>query len=282
MQDRSPSPSSRVNTTARSSPWPSAASAGRRRLARAEVLIAGHRPHWLISAGFAGALNPAYARNDLVVAREVIDREGKTFVVDPPAKMGASVHHARGRLLTVDRVILRAADKADLHRSYQADLVDMESSAVAGVCHEKPVRFLSIRVISDDAHGDLPEEIMSIMNPSGVYRVGATLRSLWRRPSSPGISGNCMSIRSRQPIGCRNSSFAASTTCLTDPLKFREGIKSNPAVSLCRRDNLSEARCRFGSLRERHPGAASRPRMTRNALRSRPPLPWAAPQSAAA
>ena len=46
------------------------------------------------------------------------------------------------------------------------------------------VRFLSIRVISDDAHGDLPDEITAIMNPSGVYRVGATLRSLWRRPSS--------------------------------------------------------------------------------------------------
>jgi adenosylhomocysteine nucleosidase len=98
--------------------------------------------------------------------------------------MGASVQHAGGRLLTVDRVVLRAVDKSELHRTYQADLVDMESSAVAAVCHEKMVRFLSIRVISDDAHGDLPDEITAIMNPSGVYRVGATLRSLWRRPSS--------------------------------------------------------------------------------------------------
>jgi hypothetical protein len=46
------------------------------------------------------------------------------------------------------------------------------------------IRFLSIRVISDDAHGDLPAEITAIMNPSGVYRVGAALRSVWRRPSS--------------------------------------------------------------------------------------------------
>jgi adenosylhomocysteine nucleosidase len=98
--------------------------------------------------------------------------------------LGASVQHASGRLLTVDRVILRAADKGELHRVYQADLIDMESSAVAAVCQEKMVRFLSIRVISDDAHGDLPDEITAVMNPSGVYRVGATLRSLWRRPSS--------------------------------------------------------------------------------------------------
>ena len=158
---------------------------GRAAAARAtEVLIAGHRPRWLISAGFAGALNPAYARNDLIVARQVIDREGSSFLVEPPPDMGASVQHARGRLLTVDRVVLRAADKAELYRSYQADLVDMESSAVAAVCQEKMVRFLSIRVISDDAHGDLPAEITAIMNPSGVYRVGAALRSVWRRPSS--------------------------------------------------------------------------------------------------
>jgi adenosylhomocysteine nucleosidase len=60
----------------------------------------------------------------------------------------------------------------------------MESLAVAAVCREKLVRFLSIRVISDDAHHDLPHEVAAIMNPSGVYRVGATLRSVWRRPSS--------------------------------------------------------------------------------------------------
>ena len=76
----------------------------------AEVLIAGHRPRWLISAGFAGALNPAYARNDLIVAREVIDREGGSFLVDAaagdgserPARQGAAAHRrprcpARGR-----------------------------------------------------------------------------------------------------------------------------------------------------------------------------------------
>jgi adenosylhomocysteine nucleosidase len=158
---------------------------GRAAAARAaEVLIAGHRPRWLISAGFAGALNPGYARNDLIVARQVIDREGSAFLVEVPPEMGASIHHTRGRLLTVDGVVLRAAEKGELHRSYEADLVDMESSAVAAVCHEKMVRFLSIRVISDDAHVDLPDEIKAIMNPSGVYRVGATLRSLWRRPSS--------------------------------------------------------------------------------------------------
>jgi len=150
----------------------------------ADVLIAGHRPRWVISAGFAGALNPAYARNDLVLAREVIDRDGGCYTVEQPPGLAANVKYSTGRLLTVDQLVLRAAEKGELHQSYKADLVDMESSAVADICCERLVRFLSIRVISDDAHCDVPAEVSGIFNSSGSYRVGAALRSVWRRPSS--------------------------------------------------------------------------------------------------
>ena len=65
----------------------------------------------VISAGFAGALNPAYARNDLVLPREVIDREGGCYPVDVPTGLASSVKYATGRLLTVDQVVLRAPGK---------------------------------------------------------------------------------------------------------------------------------------------------------------------------
>ena len=61
----------------------------------------------------------------------------------------------------------------------------MESSAVAAACHEKLVRFLAVRVISDDAHTDLPREVASVIaHGGGSYRVGAALRAVWQRPSS--------------------------------------------------------------------------------------------------
>ena len=42
---------------------------GRQAARRAtELLISGHRPRTIIAAGFAGALNPSFARNDLVIA----------------------------------------------------------------------------------------------------------------------------------------------------------------------------------------------------------------------
>ncbi len=150
----------------------------------AELLIAGHRPRWIVSAGFAGGLDPALARNDLVLPREVIDLEQNLIPIadDLPALPGA--RPAGGRLLTVDRVIVRSAEKAELRRSYGADLVDMESSALAALARERSLRFLSIRVISDDASAELAPEVARLLSHSGSYRVGVAMRAIWHRPSA--------------------------------------------------------------------------------------------------
>jgi adenosylhomocysteine nucleosidase len=152
--------------------------------AAADLLVSGHRPRLIIAAGFAGALDPSLARNDLVLPDEIFDREGFRHQVDKPPALGAGLGHAGGRLLTVDKVVLLASEKAELRAAYQADLVDMETSAVVQVCREKLVRFLAIRVISDDAHTDLPREVLSVLAHGGSYRVGAALRAVWQRPSS--------------------------------------------------------------------------------------------------
>jgi adenosylhomocysteine nucleosidase len=149
-----------------------------------EALLAGHRPRWIISAGFAGALNPAYARNDMIVPTEVVDIDGGRHGIAPPPAVALRAKHPGGRLLTVDRVVVRSSEKEALRQAHQADLVDMESSAVAALCAERRAQFLSIRVISDDAHSDLPREVSSLLNRKGSYRVGAALRSVWQRPSS--------------------------------------------------------------------------------------------------
>jgi adenosylhomocysteine nucleosidase len=150
----------------------------------AELLLTGHHPRWVISAGFAAALNPAFARNDLVLSHEVIDRDGGHFSIDQPPELTRSIGHRHARLLTVSEVVASAEAKAELRREYEADLVDMETSAVAAICRERLVRFLSIRVISDDARAELPREVATLLPHTGVYQVGAALRALWRRPSS--------------------------------------------------------------------------------------------------
>ena len=150
----------------------------------AGLLIAGHQPRWVLSAGFAGALDPALARNDVVLAREIIDLEGRRFAVDIPEALAEREQHPQRRLLTVDRIILEPEEKQKLRREFDADLVDMESSAVAEVCSQKLLRYLSVRVISDDASTPLPREVATILSRTGSYRAGAVIRALWQRPGS--------------------------------------------------------------------------------------------------
>jgi adenosylhomocysteine nucleosidase len=153
----------------------------------AQLLLDGHRPRWIVSVGFGGALSPDLKRNDVVMATEVLDLEGRRFAIDVGVGVGPGGQGPRivpGRLLTVDRIIRTAAEKADLRGRFAADVVDMETSAVAALCSERLVKFLSIRVVSDEAAVDLPAEVASLMTRSGSYRVGAALRAIWQRPSS--------------------------------------------------------------------------------------------------
>ena len=130
-------------------------------------------------------LSPELERNDdLAVPAEVVDLEGRRFPVVRPESLGTEIRHSTGRLLTVDRLILDASEKTELHRESGADLVDMESSAVAALCAERRVRFLALRIVSDDARKDLPREVASLMTQSGSYRIGAALKAIWNRPSS--------------------------------------------------------------------------------------------------
>ena len=149
-----------------------------------QVLLDGHRPRWVVSAGFAGGLDPALKRYDAVMPCEVIDLQGTCLRLDLSVPHEPNSRLRTGRLLTVDAIVRTAAEKEQLRTQYSADVVDMETSAVAAICAERAVRFLSIRVISDEAGVDLPKEIASLMTRSGSYRVGAALRAIWNRPSS--------------------------------------------------------------------------------------------------
>ncbi len=150
-----------------------------------ELLLAGHRPRWVVSAGFAGALDPALGRNEVLLPDEVLDPDGNL------ARVGLEVHEEvsgprirAGRLATVDEIVRTVAEKAELRERTGAVAVDMETAAVARVCADRGVRFLGLRIISDVADVDLPPEILTILGPSGGYRVGAALGAIWKRPGS--------------------------------------------------------------------------------------------------
>ncbi len=149
-----------------------------------ELLLAGHRPRIVISAGFGGALDPSLKRNDVVLCTEILDGEGGRYVGESMGAFESSRRFRTGRLVTVDALVRTAAEKAELREKFNADVVDMETSAVASVCDAKGLRFVSLRVVSDEAAADLPAEVVTMLTRSGGYQVGAALRAIWNRPSA--------------------------------------------------------------------------------------------------
>jgi len=154
----------------------------------ARALIAGHRPKWIISAGFAGGLDPRLELGDIVMASAVADLDGRELEIDinvDPAALAQSPRLHIGRLITVDRVIREAKEKKRLGAERQAIAVDMESMAVAEVCRQEKVRFMVVRVISDSVARELPRDIdYLVKRRTTAGRLGAAARAVLRRPSS--------------------------------------------------------------------------------------------------
>lgn len=161
-----------------------------RRAAReaTERLIAGHRPAWIISAGFAGALQPQLRPGDIVMANSVVDQHGERLAIDVTISDDERSRHPNlhvGRLVTADRIVHRAADKRALGERYEALAVDMETLAVAEVCLRRAVRFLAIRVISDAMGEELPDDLNRLVDSrTAARRAGAVVGALFKRPSS--------------------------------------------------------------------------------------------------
>lgn len=151
-----------------------------------QSLLAGHRPAWVISAGFAGGLDPRLKRGDIVMADSIESPDGRRLAIDlkMPASSEAKGLHV-GRIVTSDTVLHRPADKRTLGERRQALAVDMESWTVGEVCRQAKTRFLAIRIISDAVDDELPADIERLARQrSRASRAGAVAGALFRRPSS--------------------------------------------------------------------------------------------------
>lgn len=148
------------------------------------ALLDAHTPSWVLSAGFAGALQPAIKVGDIVMANSIVDTHGHEMTVEfsMPADGQSGLHV--GRVVTADEIVRRVDQKRVLAETHAAIAVDLESLAVAQVCRDTKHRFLSVRAVSDDMSADLPPEILSVLGSTGTVRLGAAVGALWKRRSS--------------------------------------------------------------------------------------------------
>ena len=108
---------------------------------------------FLISAGFAGALNDQLHSGDLLLARNfsTLDlTERQSFPSLP-------IHQAD--LLTLPALIDSSEERNEIARSTDAAAVDMETEFIARACAEHGIPLLSLRVITDTPREPFPAPV---------------------------------------------------------------------------------------------------------------------------
>ncbi|GAB4127231.1 phosphorylase family protein [Thermopirellula anaerolimosa] len=164
----------------------------------ASALLIGHRPRYVLAAGFAGGLVPDLRRYDILLPDVLLDDSGKKLRLDTPRAPGEerpTSDGARmwktGPLLTVPRVVREPEEKRRLADDFGAWAVDMETFAVAEVCRAAKVPMLAVRVISDTCEDRLSKEVEYLLAKrhvaqqvgfvaGAVLRRWATIKELWR------------------------------------------------------------------------------------------------------
>ena len=112
----------------------------------AEAVVNLYHPSMVISAGFAGALDPTMQVGDILTPRHVID-------ASDASRTDAGV--GEGVLITFD-TIADVEQKARFATAFGAHAIDMEAAAVARSAQAHGVKFLACKVISDSSDSALP------------------------------------------------------------------------------------------------------------------------------
>jgi len=151
------------------------------------VLLDVFAPTLICSAGYAGGLSARLQQSDICIPEQIIrlsDRQALNVSTLIPQKTAPILD--KFTLLTVNNVVELPKQKRVLHEQTGAEIVDMESFAVAEVCRIRSVPFLSIRVVFDAAEDQIPRDITNMLAniDKGVSRFsGIILGSVWSRPS---------------------------------------------------------------------------------------------------
>lgn len=150
--------------------------AGRR---AAQTMVDLYRPELLIATGLAGGLKPEWRLGRTLIATEVIDSgTGRRF----KTKGGDGV-------VVSSRIIAGVPEKRRLAAAFpDADVVDMEGAAVAGIAAKHGLPFMAIKAVSDNLEFDLPP-LNPFVTPDGSFQsVRFTLWAALRPHSWPKIA----------------------------------------------------------------------------------------------
>ncbi len=147
-----------------------------------DALIEAFQPQRIVSAGYSGALAENLKRFAIRIPQTVVrESDGRRLhLAGAPSPEGET-------LLTTDFVAATPKVKKSLGKKFAAQLVDMETFAVAERSLNRGIPFLSVRIVLDTVAEAIPNDVQRIMKNAerGTARlVGSVLGSLFSRPSA--------------------------------------------------------------------------------------------------
>jgi adenosylhomocysteine nucleosidase len=160
--------------------------------------LAGHSPALVLTCGFAGGLNPDLKIGDVVFDLPAKNKSEPTYVGCCKKLEAAGAKPVK--FFCADHIATTVGQKTKLRLETRADAVEMESAAIHAVCDEKNIPCVTVRVISDTAHEDLPLDFNSLAKPDKSMDYG---KLMWAIARSPGKIGALMALQ-------KKTSFAGS------------------------------------------------------------------------
>jgi adenosylhomocysteine nucleosidase len=166
------------------------------------AFLADNSPELVLTCGFAGGLNTDLKIGDIVF--EIANRQSSIVNDLEPPDVGCyekliSASARPAKFFCADRIATTVAEKKKLRDETGADVVEMESAAIHTVCREHGIPCVTVRVISDTAHEDLPLDFNLLAKPDKSLDFG---KLGWAIAKSPGKISALMELQ-------KKTSFAA-------------------------------------------------------------------------
>ncbi|HJT45208.1 MAG TPA: hypothetical protein VJ721_02955 [Chthoniobacterales bacterium] len=129
---------------------------------RIEALLHKVRPRIVISTGFAGALVADLEVGDLVIAENFSDQR----LIEAAKRALPNGKFRTAKIFTSASIIDSIAERNQIAAASGAAAVEMETGAIASVCHSHGVPLLALRAISDTPEQPFP------VPPSVLFDLG--------------------------------------------------------------------------------------------------------------
>ena len=168
-----------------------------RALAAANAAMESTEAEWVLTCGFAGALDPGLQVGDVL------------HDADPWFPLGLASRDTGSRparFACSPRVAVTRHDKARLRDESHADAVEMESGVIRDLCLARATPSATLRVVSDAAGEDLPFDFNALLTPSHDIHAG---RMAWAIARAPWKVASLMGFQRRVSFAARRLAEAA-------------------------------------------------------------------------